>query len=335
MVAPLIVANFSSLVGGGEVGLVELVEGLRRIGHRPIVTVPGEGDLAKRVDARVIPRSIPGAAAAIERLAQEADLVHATGPRGLVASWMARTGKPLIWHVRVAGRDKIDPGLKRIPDLIIANSRATAERFAGSSRVRVVYNGVKRPTPAETTLGLPTGRRHVAVIGRMTPEKGHEDLLPAVEEIIGAREDVGFVFIGDDRGPVGEKVRALRDRHPGRVTATGFIEHAADHLPEFDLVVVPSRVEGFGRVAAEALRAGVPVLARRVGGLVEVLGALRDPFLPASTASWAGRILAELESPAHTREELVTAGDRFDLFRHVDEVVAVYLELLSPAATPS
>jgi glycosyltransferase involved in cell wall biosynthesis len=106
------------------------------------------------------------------------------------------------------------------------------------------------------------------------------------------------------------------------------VPNAAAHLPEFDLVVVPSRVEGFGRVAAEALRAGVPVLATRIGGLVEVLDGHPDPWLPDSTADWAGRILKELAAPSARPDDLRRLGARFDPAHHVEAVLGVYQELM-------
>ena len=326
-------------MGGGELGLLELAGELDHRGLQPVVAVPGEGDFADaardaKLDVRIIPEALPDAARRLRPLAAEAELVHATGARGLMAAFMARAHKPLIWHVRVASRDKMDPFLMRLPDLVIANSRATAQRFAGRARVRVIYNGVREPRPAPIPLPLLPDSRRIGVIGRMTPEKGHLDLVPVLGEVLERRSDIQIVFAGDDSGRIGDAIRAFADSRGPSVLRLGVVDNMADHVGELDLVVIPSLVEGFSRVAAEALRSGVNVLARRVGGLIEVLSPLSDPWLPDDRRSWADAIIRELDSPSHTSEELKGYGARFDPGRHADGVVQAYESLVrsSPPA---
>lgn len=336
MVRPLLIANFPRVVGGGELGLVELALELDRRGLQPIVAVPcraGEKPFADHaaaasLDLRPIPDAIPDAAKKLRWHAAECEVVHATGARGLAAAALARTGRPLVWHVRVAAHDKLDPILMRLPDFIIANSRATAARFGGRARVRVIFNGIRAPRAPGTPLPLEPGRKRIGVIGRMTPEKGHLDLLPVLEEILARRSDVDVVFAGEGSGAIGDAVRA-RAASDARMKMLGVVPDMADHIAELDLVVVPSLVEGFGRVAAEALRAGVNVLARRVGGLVEVLAPLNDPWLPGDRRDWADRISRELDIPSHSADELKRFGARFDPSRHADEVVKAYEEVVS------
>lgn len=328
MVRPLLLANFAEVVGGGEISLLELAAGLSARGHEPIIAVPGEGPLARGFDRRVIPSTIGGAAAAISRIAREVDLVHATGARPLLSAWLAASGRPLLWHARVASRDKLDPLLARMPDFIIANSRATAARFSGRTNVRIVHNGVKATPTARTPLPLDSSLRWIAVVARMTPEKGHLDLLQAMETILNERRDVGFVFIGEDAGPIGDRIRAAADRER-RIVVTGRIENAAAHLGEFALVVIPSRVEGFGRVAVEAMMAGTPLIARKTGGLVEVLDETGGPWLPGDPARWATAILAQLDRPSVLPEAAREAADRFGIDRHVAAITEIYLKVLS------
>jgi glycosyltransferase involved in cell wall biosynthesis len=328
MIRPLLIANFAEVVGGGEVSLIELAKGLCDRGYAPIIATPGPGALAHGFDRRILPTSIFGASRKLKKLACEADLIHTTGARGLMAAWLARSGKPLIWHARVAGRDKLDWLLARLPDRIIANSAATATRFRGRENVIVVPNGVALPPRPAAPLSLAPDRKKIAVIARMTPEKGHMDLCPAVRGVLETRTDVEWVFIGDATGSIGRTVREAAHAYGDRVRLLGVVPNAAAHLPEFDLVVVPSRIEGFGRVAAEALRAGVPVLATRIGGLVEVLEGHPDPWLPDSNADWAARILKELDAPSVRPDDLRRLGARFDPASHVEAMLAVYRELL-------
>ena len=75
-------------------------------------------------------------------------------------------------------------------------------------------------------------------------------------------------------------------------------------LRGFDLAVVPSREEGFGLSAAEALAAGVPTVATRVGALPDVLaegrnGVLVDPESPVALAEGMAGMLDDAELRAH------------------------------------
>lgn len=89
-----------------------------------------------------------------------------------------------------------------------------------------------------------------------------------------------------------------RGRLPDGVEATGPVASVAEHLRTASLLVLPSRQEGFGIVAAEALAAGVPVLATRSGGPEELLeasagGRLLDGFEAEELAEAAADLLGD------------------------------------------
>lgn len=129
---------------------------------------------------------------------------------------------------------------------------------------------------------------------------------------------------------VGLAVAARAETSGERIRLLGFVPNIADRLGEFALVVVPSRSEGFGRVAVESLRAGISVLATRVEGLIEALQDLRNPWLPEQRNRWSDRILRELDEPAHDRSELLAAARRFDQARYTDEILDCYQQVLHP-----
>jgi glycosyltransferase involved in cell wall biosynthesis len=85
-------------------------------------------------------------------------------------------------------------------------------------------------------------------------------------------------------------------------------------------------------VAVEAMRAGVPVLATRVEGLIEALQDLHDPWLPDQREQWASRIIRELDDPAHSPDALKRAADRFDPERYIATILSWYDHLLQRAA---
>ena len=101
-------------------------------------------------------------------------------------------------------------------------------------------------------------------MGRLQARKGVLELIEAVARVDGV--DVTFVGDGPDRAALEARIAALGCADRARIV--GYVEH--DALPElyrsFDVVAVPSLetpvwVEQFGRVAVEAMAAGVPVVA--------------------------------------------------------------------------
>jgi glycosyltransferase involved in cell wall biosynthesis len=321
---PLLVANYDFVLGGGEVGLRLLVTALVDRGHTPTIAVPGTTPLTGAGHEVSIPATTAGGALALADLARGCDLVHVFSIRMALTAILARTGKPLVLHALITEPDPFDPVVARFADAIVVNSQATARRFA-PGQARVIYNGVPIPRSVREPLtDLTPGRRTIGIIGNLCPRKGQLDALPALEEVMAARDDVDVACAGYVEGPI---AMALRDRAAtsgGRLRLLGFVPDIADHLAEFALILVPSRSEGFGRVAVEALRAGVPVLATRVEGLIEALRDLDDPWLPDARDQWAGRILRELDTPTHMPEQLRAAARRFDPGRYVDEILDCY-----------
>ncbi|RMH55648.1 MAG: glycosyltransferase [Candidatus Hydrogenedentota bacterium] len=322
---PFLIANFPRIVGGGEISLRDLVRGLNARGIKTLTGIPEPGGLSVEGDRVLLPRAVPMMAARIRQIAHSIDIIHATGPHSLTAAYLARTGKPILWHVRVAAPDRYDFLFKRFATVIVANSFATADRFRGSNKVRVVYNGIDIPVPAKTPLPK-KGRKNIAVVGRWTEEKGIEDLVPAIREL--SKEEIEFHFLGERREPIKSRVEKALGEQRKQCRFHEYVPNAAAHLGEFDMVVVPSRIEGFGRIAVEALVNGVPPVARPVGGLKEILEGLDALFLPEHPAEWTETIRHLLDNPPYDRRRLIARGKKFSLTRHVKNIIAVYRDLL-------
>jgi glycosyltransferase involved in cell wall biosynthesis len=203
-----------------------------------------------------LPAFVVAFALAARRAARGADVVHAHWiPSGLAA---LATGRP--WVLQVWGTDVelarrvpwlVSPIVRRARVVIGASSfLAEAARGLGACEVRVIPNGVEIPEH----VGEPADPPHVLFVGRLSEEKG-------ILEFLEATEGMPRVIVGD--GP-------LRDRVP---EAVGFVPH--DELgPYYEraaVVCVPSRREGYGVVAREAMAHGRPVVATAVGGLVDAV----------------------------------------------------------------
>jgi glycosyltransferase involved in cell wall biosynthesis len=122
---------------------------------------------------------------------------------------------------------------------------------------------------ARAELGLDAGPLVVGWIGRLTPEKDPELMLRAFS-LLGEPSAI-LVMMGD--GWMREELSALAgDLGIGdRVRWTGIVPDASRVVKAFDLLALTSRTEGIPMVLLEGMAAGVPIVARAVGGVPEML----------------------------------------------------------------
>ena len=242
------------------------------------------GNLRRRPwKALLLPAFLVAYARAARRAARDADLVHAHWlPSALPA---VKTGRPFVlqlWgtDVELARRTRwAAQRLVRRARLVLCPSEALAEeaRALGARDVRIVPTGVAIPD----TVDEPDDPPHVLFVGRLSDEKG-------IAELLEATRDAPRVVVGD--GP-------LRERVPD---AVGFVPPSGlgRYYERAAIVACPSRREGYGVVAREAMAYGRPVVATRVGGLADavedgVTGLLVPPRDPAALRAAIERLLGD------------------------------------------
>jgi glycosyltransferase involved in cell wall biosynthesis len=200
--------------------------------------------------------------------------------------------------------------------LVAAGVRAERIRIVPSavdpSRVQVAP-GVR--AERRVAWGVSPGELVVLVLGALERRKGQDVLLAAVEQLGEQARSMRVVFCGDgsERAALAARAEPLGDR----VSFLGFTEEVAPVLAAADVVVVPSRNEGLGVAALEAMAAGKPVVASRVGGLTDLLvdgesGLLVPPDDPPALAA----ALARLAGDAVLRTRLGAAGQVRVTARH-------------------
>jgi glycosyltransferase involved in cell wall biosynthesis len=203
------------------------------------------------------------------------------------------------------------------------------ERVAGSRDGRV---------ESRRYLGIPPDRFAVGWIGRMTAVKRTDDVLVAFRRLRERGVDACLCMVGD--GP--DRAQLERRAHDlGIVKDTLFLGYQEDVAPfyaAFDALVLPSSNEGTPVSAIEALAAGRPVVATRVGGVPDVVQEGEDGFLvePGATDELADR-LAELAGDPALRERMGEAGrarvlPRYAVERLVDDIDRLYRSLLNAGA---
>jgi len=180
--------------------------------------------------------------------------------------------------------------------------------FAG--RVHVLPLGVSAPAPRRPV----NGAVRVGFVGRLVPEKGAELALSAFARA--GREDTVLELVGS--GPEEPRLRRLAGdlRLGDRVDFAGAVsqDEALRRIGSYDVLLVPSVSnaswkEQFGRVAAQAMVAGTPVLAADSGSLAEVLDGCGELFREGDVDDLSARLVALLDDPAR-REQLAAAGRR-------------------------
>jgi glycosyltransferase involved in cell wall biosynthesis len=325
--------------GGAEIGLLRLLRRLAARGWDITLTSPDHGPLADaghRWEALEVGGLAHGAGARAvaswpraRKLSKEHDVTYLNGT---VAGRLLPSlrGRRTALHVH----DIVD----RVPrhwygaDLVLADSRACAARLDPLD-VHVVGCPVELDPPAVQPPWPPGGRFAgpvVGFVGRLEPRKGPLDLVEAAPAIRAGRPSARIVVVGDDPYASDPEytaaVRASRE-----VDHVGWVEDAAGLLRHLDVLVVPSRSEPFGTVAAEAMAVGTPVVASRVDGLPEVVqdgvtGALVEPGDVPGLAAAVLRVLERRDELSGAARE---AARRFGADAYADRVEGLLLDALA------
>lgn len=183
--------------------------------------------------------------------------------------------------------------------------------------------------PAKEALGLPATCVLLGAVGRLVPIKRHDLLLHALAHLVqGGGEDWRLALAGG--GPERERLEALADHLSiaDRVSWLGWLQDVSPLLGAADVLVQSSDDEGTPVSVMEAVAAGVPVVATRVGGLEDMVSGV-DGVRLTPRGDWKGlaaavrRLVVEGEVvPADTRDEFVKrysvdrlAENTWDLYR--------------------
>lgn len=176
---------------------------------------------------------------------------------------------------------------------------------------------------ARARLGLGPGPL-LLFVGRIQPLKGVDVALDAVGALAPEFPGLRIRVVGGPSGRAGraEMESLVRRSHAldiaDRVEFLEPVPHRdlADHYRAADVLVLPSRSETFGLVAAEAQSCGLPVVAARAGGLAHVVahdesGLLVDGWDPVDHADAIRRILSDRTLAERLSEGAVRFAERF------------------------
>lgn len=146
-----------------------------------------------------------------------------------------------------------------------------------SEKVHVVYNGIEfgeMPYDAETArhdLGFGDAGPILGTVARIVPEKGIEDALRVVANLKSEFPGMRYLVVGDGDGRPACENLARELGLEEIVRFAGYQENVAPYLAAMDLFLFPSHKEAMGIALVEAMAAGLPVVASRIGGIPEVV----------------------------------------------------------------
>jgi glycosyltransferase involved in cell wall biosynthesis len=305
-----------------------------------------------RADITARPRPVRdlAAVAALRGLLRRAgpDIVHAHGLRaGAFAAATLVPSRPsrrpaLVVTVHNAppeGRAAravyraLELACARRADLLLCASADLAARLRRRARGQVTEFDVPappapRPTAAAVTraraaLG-PPGRPAVLAVGRLAEQKGLDTLLAAAR-CWQNRDPVPVLAIAGE-GPLAAGLASAAGRTGVDLALLGQRDDVPALLAAADVIAVPSRWEARSLVVQEAMRAGRPIVASRVGGIPALTGEDAAILVPPGDAGrLAAAVLAVLDDPGRAARLAAAARDRAAALPGPDAAVAAVL----------
>ena len=245
-----------------------------------------------------------------------------------------RVAEPRRWH---RWADRLT---SQQVDRYVCVSNAVAQfsrRQAGlpQEKLVVIPNGIdlaKFPAAdRRPPLGMSPARRWVACVGRLDRQKGIDWLLRTAPQWLVQLSDCDLVLVGKGAEQSSLQRLARRLGIADRVFFAGWRGDVPEILAASDLLVLPSRWEGMPNVVLEAMASRRPVLATRVEGVLELLGAEDE----AQTVSWGDSrgLVAKLVRLLTDRPLAAELGQRnrrrAEQEFSIDRTVAAYQSLWS------
>jgi lipopolysaccharide heptosyltransferase II len=341
--------------GGVETGTVDLAKELSLANHKAVVVSAGGKLVDDLITAGIRHYALPvdrksplNILRMSRRLAEiikreKIDIVHA---RSRVPAWIAyiacyKTGCRFVttchgyysthFFSRIMGT-----GRRVIVASQVIGRHMIDDFGVNSEKIRYIPRGVDLNLFKYNPSFL-RKRSHftIAVIGRITPIKGHIYFLKAIARIVRTMPKVKVLIIGDPSpGKQGYKSELkLLIRQLGLSNYVEFLGRRSD-LPDLlvniDVVVVPSIVkEAFGRVIIESQAVGVPVIASDIGGISEVIDNDETGFLvPArDVGALADKIIEVKQNKKKAVGVVKKAREKIEKVYNLDQMAARTIEV--------
>ncbi|MBI1871244.1 MAG: lipopolysaccharide heptosyltransferase II [Chlamydiae bacterium] len=346
-------------MGGVETGTLDMARELALRGHEAWV-VSGGGSLVqaleragvKHVELPVHKKSIVSIFRLVKIVRkliqdQKIDIVHA---RSRVPAWIgywAVQGTQSRFVTTAHGYYRPHWGSRVMGwgERVIAVSQAIRDHLidhfhVAPDRISMIHRGVDlsrfKFCPKKLNIQAP----RIGILGRVTPLKGHIDFIQAMGKVVKEFPNAKGLIIGEAPLKRGEYQRQLvkLKNHLGLQSSIEFLPsnpEITEVLQDLDIVVLATTTpEAFGRVVIEAEAIGIPVVATRVGGVVDIIedGIHGRLVPPRDSDALANGILHFLRDREFTLKGVEAARrrveEKFTLNLMVNKTLEVYHQLL-------
>ncbi len=310
--------------GGVETGVVDLTRELVKKGHKAVVISAGGGLVDEINQAGGIHYKLPvheknpitivkmiGKIRDIIKT-EDIDVVHARSRAPGISSFFAsyKQKVPFVTTCHGYYSKHIFSRIMGWGKFIIVASQVIAKHMIEDfevprERIRLIPRGVDLDRFRYVPPSVKKERKEftIGMIGRITPLKGHMHFIRAVSKVVRTMPKIKVLIIGE--APAGkQKYKTEVQTLVRRLSLSKYINFLGrrDNIPELlhrmDLLVLPTVApEAFGRVIIEAQASGVPVVAAKVGGVVDIIADEKNGLLvpPGDWSSTAGAIIRILK----------------------------------------
>lgn len=340
----LLVAAGSSITGGGEKHVADLLRGLPKAGFDVALACPGGGDLGDLgrslgapvfvvpIDRGFSPARVRTLRAAI--CATQPDVVHAHGSRAAAFARLVdgHASRRVVYTVHGIHVDRAGSRARRTAFMSIERIlRPRTARFVtvchsdtakgaslgllAAARTTTIHNGIELPQTAaprgrfRAELGVGPDVPLVLSVGRLHEQKDQETLLHAWRDIVRAHPGALLAIVGS--GGLERRLRsvAAADGTSRSVRLVGPRATLTEAYVDADVFALSSRWEGLPYVILEAMAHGLPVASTGVDGIPEaVVEGVTGLLVPPEDPLALGRVLIGLLSDPVRRSSLGEAG---------------------------
>lgn len=240
-------------------------------------------------------------------------------PIGIICAKLI--GRPHIWHIH----EFVGPNyflifnmgtklsswiMRKLPSYYIANSYAIANYYSElipTHNIEVAYQAVnidknESHTKLKKSILCNNVDIKCIIVGNINPQKGLEDAIYAVNELIHKKVSIHLYIIGNDSNKkykIYLQNLIVQYGLENHITFLGYVDNPFPLIQCVDIVLVCSRNEAFGRTTIEAMRASKPVIGSKSGGIIELIRPGFNGFLyePGNYNELAEKILYLYKNP--------------------------------------